>query len=112
MGAGCHFTKRVTMEAERGRTSLLAVWTDSDEARACIPLPAFDLSLLEITKSISERYRFAETKYRHSREKQRSTEEIPHFEKVFRIAAAMAGIADVEKNRDYDQLLILTAWKC
>jgi hypothetical protein len=85
---------------------------DPDESRACIPLPAFEPSLMELTRTISERYRFAETKYRHLRGKERNAEEIPHFEKVFRIAAAMAGVQNLENRRDYDQLLILTAWKC
>lgn len=38
--------------------------------------------------------------------------EIPHFERVFRIAAASAGILDVEQAPDYDELLILAAWLC
>src|SRR5205823_12700807 len=36
--------------------------------------------------------------------------EIPHFEKVFRIAAALASIPNVRQAADYDELLILTAW--
>ena len=41
-----------------------------------------------------------------------SEREIPHFEKVFRIAAALASIPNVRAAPDYDELLILTAWQC
>lgn len=56
----------------------------------------------------------AEAEYRCSRGKKPGVDdaEIPHFERVFRIAAAAAGIADVEQAADYDELLILTAWLC
>ncbi len=39
-------------------------------------------------------------------------DEIPRFEKAFRIAARMAGMRDVQAELDYDELLILTAWQC
>ena len=85
-----------------------------DEARACIQLPEFDALVLEKARVISGSYPFAEAEYRNRRGKERSTEEleIPHFEKVFRIAAAIAGVPKVRETRDYDELLILTAWHC
>jgi hypothetical protein len=69
---------------------------------------------LEKAKLISEQYPFAEAEHRNMRAKQRIGEEteIPHFERVFRVAAALAGIRNVSELRDYDQLLILTAWHC
>ena len=83
-----------------------------DEARACILLPAFDPLLVEKARVISGRFPFAEAEYRNSRAKQPPTEEteIPHFERVFRIAARIASIQNVEDSPDYDALLILTAW--
>src|SRR2546430_7466548 len=36
--------------------------------------------------------------------------EIPHFERVFAIASAMASVPNVQQAPDYDSLLILTAW--
>ena len=85
-----------------------------DEARACIHLPAFDTLLLEKARVISGRFPFAEAEYRNLRGKDRRTEEpeIPHFEKVFRIAAALASLPQIQEARDYDELLILTAWHC
>ena len=84
-----------------------------DEARACIQLPDFDPLVLEKALLISARFPFAEAEYRTLRGKEEpGTEEseIPHFEKVFRIAAAMAGIRNAHEARDYDELLVLTAW--
>ena len=83
-----------------------------DEARACIQLPQFGDLVLEKARVISGRFPFAEAEYRNRRGKERSSEEtdIPHFEKVFRIAAAIAGVPNVAEARDYDELLILTAW--
>jgi len=82
------------------------------EARALIPLPEFDPLLLEMARVISSRYPLAEAEYRS----QRGTEpkdpdlEIPHFERVFRIASKMASVHNVQDAPDYDSLLILTAW--
>src|SRR5258705_9317792 len=39
-------------------------------------------------------------------------DDTPHFEKVFRIAAAIANLSMVEEAHNYDELLILTAWHC
>jgi len=83
-----------------------------DEGRACVALPSFEAALLGDAKIISDRYPAAEARYRQLRGKQRSTEEIPHFEKVFRIAATLVGISNVQECHDYDELLILTAWYC
>jgi hypothetical protein len=86
--------------------------SDPDEARACVLLPAFEASLLEHARVISERFPAAEAEYRNLRGKERSSEEVPHFERVFRIAAAMAGAPEVDEAPEYDDLLILTAWHC
>lgn len=85
-----------------------------DEARACIQLPAFDAALLENALAIASHFPSAETEFRTLRRKGPGTEEaeIPHFEMVFRLAAARAGVPKVSELRDYDELLILTAWHC
>jgi hypothetical protein len=83
-----------------------------DEARACIQLPAFDSLMLEHAQAISECFPSAEAEYRTLRGKGPVTGDIPHFEKVFLIAAAMAGFRDVQDAREYDEILILTAWHC
>ena len=87
---------------------------DPNEARACIQLPAFDALVLEKARVISGRFPFAEAEFRNLRGKEPRTEEpeIAHFEKVFRIAAAIASVPNVQKASDYDELLILTAWHC
>jgi hypothetical protein len=82
-----------------------------DEARAVMKLPPFDELLLEKARVISGRFPYAEAEYRNLREDEPGSErEIPHFEKVFRIAAALASIPNVREAADYDELLILTAW--
>ena len=88
--------------------------SDPNEARACIQLPEFDALVLEKARVISGRFPFAEAEFRNLRGKEPRTEEpeIAHFEKVFRIAAAIAGVPNVQKAPDYDELLILTAWHC
>lgn len=85
-----------------------------DEARACILLPAFEATVLELASVISEHYPAAEAEYRNLRGRNRRSEgpEIPHFERVFRIAATLAGIPDVQDSMEYDELLILSAWNC
>ena len=87
---------------------------DPNEARACIQLPEFDALVLEKARVISGRFPFAEAEYRNLRGKEPSTEgpEIAHFEKVFRMAAAIASVPNVQKAPDYDELLVLTAWHC
>src|ERR1043166_1289663 len=83
-----------------------------EQARACIQLPAFDDFLIERARVISSRFPFAEAEYRHLWGKEARAEhlEIPHFERVFRIAARIASVNKVEQDPDYDALLILTAW--
>jgi hypothetical protein len=87
---------------------------DPEEARAAIELPEFDALLLEKARVISSRFPLAEAEYRNRRGTAPETLhlEIPHFERVFRIAAKMASVKDVETAPDYDELLILTAWHC
>lgn len=84
--------------------------SDPDTARACIHLPAFDESTLEQARVISGRFPLAEAEYRNLRGKGNGGSDIPHFERVFRLAATMAGLRDIHESRDYDELLILTAW--
>jgi len=83
-------------------------------ARACIHLPEFDAATLEKAQVISGNFPAAEVKLRSLRGQVTagSEAELPHFEKVFRIAARLAGISRVYESRDYDELLILTAWHC
>ena len=75
-------------------------------------MPEFHAFLLEKARVISSRFPFAEAEYRNLRrnEPDASEPEIPHFEKVFRLAAAIASVSNVEADPDYDTLLILTAW--
>jgi hypothetical protein len=85
-----------------------------EEARACIHLPQFDPAVMEQARAVSDCFPAAEAKYRSSRSKQANpdTADLPHFEKVFRIAAKLAGMPNVQESRDYDELLILAAWHC
>lgn len=91
-----------------------SITTCPEEARACIHLPTFRAEAIEKARAISSRYPLAEAEFRNLRGKERRPDEddIPHFEKVFRIAARLAGLRDVEAARDYDELLILTGWHC
>jgi hypothetical protein len=85
-----------------------------DEARAWIHLPEFDAAMLEQARKISDCFPVAEADFRSARMRDDRPEEaeLPHFEKVFRLAAALAELPDVPARRDYDELLILTAWFC
>ncbi len=91
-----------------------SISSQPDEARACIQLPEFDALLLEKARVISSRFPLAEAEFRTSRGKAPAAEanEIPHFEKVFRRAADMASVSKVTELREYDELLLLTAWHC
>ncbi|TAL00015.1 MAG: hypothetical protein EPO07_10225, partial [Verrucomicrobia bacterium] len=91
-----------------------SVSVSPDEARACIYLPEFYPDTLAVAQLIAGRYPFAEAEFRTGRAKLTATGEndVPHFERVFRIAARLANVRDVEISRDYDELLILTAWHC
>ncbi len=86
--------------------------SNADTARAMIELPQFDELLMEKARVISSRFPLAEGEYRSSRNSAHKAIdlEIPHFERVFRIAAGMASIPNVQDAPDYDALLILTAW--
>src|SRR2546422_2598233 len=83
-----------------------------NEARAGIQLPEFDALLLEKARVISGRFPLAEAEYRNLRGTDPSSQllEIPHFERVFRIAANLASVTKVHESPDYDAVLILTAW--
>lgn len=85
-----------------------------EEARACVYLPEFDAVMLDTARAISDCFPAAEAEFRSARTKTGRAEdaELPHFEKVFRLAAAHAGVAQVQAQRDYDELLVLTAWLC
>src|SRR6266850_2255724 len=88
--------------------------TSPGEARARIQLPEFDELLREKARVISGRFPAAEAEYRNLRGKEPNDREreIPHFEKVFRVAATLASVPNVQEAPDYDALLILTAWHC
>lgn len=70
--------------------------------------------MLELARVISSRFPFAEAEIRNLRGKAHGAAEteLPRFERVFRAAAALAGLRRVQDSRDYDELLILTAWHC
>ncbi len=91
-----------------------SICSHPDEARACIQLPAFDAVNLERAAVISGCYPAAEAEYRNLRGRERRTEgpEVPHFERVFRIAGRLADIPNVSELPAYDELLILAAWHC
>ena len=91
-----------------------SITSQPDEARACIYLPTFEAVTLDRARAISDQFPFAETEFRSVRAKSSRAEdrELPHFERVFRIAAQLAGVGQVAEARDYDELLILTAWFC
>jgi hypothetical protein len=77
-----------------------------------ILLPEFEPLLLEKARVVSGRYPLAEAEYRRMRTVGRQSEQadIPHFERVFRIAAKMASLPNACNEADYDALLILAAW--
>lgn len=91
-----------------------AISTDPEQARASIFLPEFPTLLMEKARVISSRFPFAEAQYRTRRNTTPDTPhpDVPHFELVFRIAAEIASVRDVEHTPDYNELLILTAWHC
>src|ERR1043165_2659025 len=89
-----------------------SISANPEEARAAIRLPEFDDFLLERARVISGRYPLAEAEYRSLRgaDPNAAQLEIPHFERVFRLAAARASVPKVQEAPDYDSLLILAAW--
>ncbi len=90
-----------------------SIAADPEVARACIYLPEFDPELVERARVISGRVPLAEAELRggRGRKLRGDSSELPHFERVFRIASALAGMPRIEQSRDYDELLILTAWQ-
>ncbi len=84
------------------------------EARARIQLPEFDALLLEKARVISGHFPAAEAQYRYrcGTDPNGPHSDLPHFERVFRIASSLGGVRDVQEAPDYDGLLILTAWRC
>jgi len=82
------------------------------EARARIPLPEFQALLLEKARVISGHFPAAEAQYRYrcGTDPNAQRSEIPHFERVFRLASSLGGVSEVQEAADYDALLILTAW--
>ncbi len=88
-----------------------SICENPDEARSQITLPAFDELLLEKARVISSRVPFAEAEYRSLRGNEPAEQQrLPHFERVFRIASAIASVPNVELSPDYDALLVLSAW--
>jgi len=82
-----------------------------DEARQSLQLPEFDELLVEKARVISSRVPFAEAEYRSLRGGEPAGPvRVPHFEKVFRIASALASVRNVEESAEYDALLVLSAW--
>ncbi len=63
---------------------------------------------------IAEYFPFAESEFRGLRggERTRDDDDTPHFEKVFRFAAAIANVPVAPEAPKYSELLILTAWQC
>ena len=84
------------------------------EARARIQLPEFDALLLEKARVISGHFPAAEAQYRYrcGTDPNGQHSDLPHFERVFRIASSLGGVGDVQEGPGYDGLLILTAWRC
>lgn len=91
-----------------------SILANPDEARACIQLPTFEPETLGKAQMIAGFFPLAETEYRNLRGKERGAQQTdtPHFERVFRIATALAGVRNVQDMKDYDEVLILTAWHC
>lgn len=87
-----------------------SICCDPEDARCCIQLPEFDPLLVEKARVVSSRFPFAEAEYRTRRAARPDSSDTPHFERVFRIASALAGVRNVQASPDYDALLVLTAW--
>jgi hypothetical protein len=85
-----------------------------EQARAAIHLPAFGSEILERARTIAACFPAAEAEYRRTRGRERETIEagVPRFERVFGMAARLAGAGDFTGPVEYDELLIVTAWHC
>ena len=70
--------------------------------------------MLQKAQAISECFPFAESECGSLRgqERDEDDDEIPRFEKVFRLAIAIANIRVARGAPDYDELLVLAAWHC
>src|SRR5215472_8292168 len=73
---------------------------EPEEARAQILLPAFDELMLEKARVISGRFPMAEAQYRELANGEEV--DLPHFERVFRRASALASVPNVQDAPDYD----------
>lgn len=106
--------KNVEPQWQHGWPIPATISPQPDVARACIYLPTFEEETIVTARAIADQFPAAEAEFRGLRGKVARLEEaeLPHFEHVFRIAARLAGEANVTATRDYDQLLILTAWFC
>jgi len=88
-----------------------SISVNPEEARGRIELPEFEPLVLEKARVISSRYPMAEAEYRTLRNEQPPAHlDIPHFERVFRIASEMASVPEVQNDPDYDAILVLAAW--
>jgi len=88
-----------------------ALSLDPDEARVSIALPQFSRAMLEKAQAIADCFPFAAGECRTSRDQERASDDddIPRFEKVFRVAATIANIP--VGILEYDELLILAAFR-
>jgi hypothetical protein len=101
-----------SLPSRQGWCAPSTITSHPDEARALIPLPGFDTALLNKAQVIAECFPFAQTECRSLRVPEPEKNDTPHFEKVFRIAAAIANVPALPNALDYDELLVLTAWHC
>jgi hypothetical protein len=85
---------------------------DPDQARAFIVLPHFAPALIQTAETIAEYFPFAASECRTLRDHDAASEELDlsRFERVFRVAAAIANV-HIDKLQ-YDDLLVLSAWHC
>lgn len=102
------------LPGRRGWPVPSSVSGNPDEARSLIRLPDFDPLLLEKARVVSRHFLEAEAEYRYlwASEPSARRTEMPHFERVFRLACTRASVPDVEHGGEYDALLVLTAWHC
>lgn len=94
-----------------------SILPNPSDARAAICLPEFDPFLLERARVIAGHFAAAQAEIRRSGQKaNRYTDSaehdlaIPHFERVFQMAAEMGGVEGVVDDSEYDTLLVVSAW--
>lgn len=92
--------------------SLLAV--DPDEARTLIALPGSPDEMVDLARRIAAYFPAAQARHRQAWTAEGGGQkgDLPHFERVFRLAAGMADAGDPGTFAEYDTLLVLTAWYC